>query len=111
VPLLRKSDIVLYAALVGSAVGETVDSLGSRAMVNKRLQSPDGEEWSAMNAVTYDDVHIHFSCEEWALLKPSQKILYKDVMLETYSNLTALGYKWEDRDIKEHCQRFRRNGR
>ena len=43
------------------------------------------------NAVTYDDVNIHFSCEEWALLQPSQKILYKDVMLETYSNLTALG--------------------
>ena len=41
--------------------------------------------------MTYDDVHVNFTGEEWALLDPSQKSLYKDVMLETYRNLTAIG--------------------
>ena len=41
--------------------------------------------------MTYDDVHVDFTWEEWTLLDPSQKNLYKDVMLETYRNLTAIG--------------------
>ncbi|XP_041533608.1 zinc finger protein 695-like [Microtus oregoni] len=43
------------------------------------------------NTINYDDVHIDFTQDEWALLNPSQKSLYKDVMLETYRNLTAIG--------------------
>nr|XP_042122866.1 zinc finger protein 431-like isoform X3 [Peromyscus maniculatus bairdii] len=66
---------------------------------------------SAMDAVTYEDVHVNFTHEEWALLDPSQKSLYKDVMMETYWNLTCVGYKWEDHNIEEHCQCCRRNGR
>nr|XP_048308922.1 zinc finger protein 431-like isoform X1 [Myodes glareolus] len=64
-----------------------------------------------MNAVTYDDVHVDFTWEEWTLLDPSQKSLYKDVMLETYRNLTAIGYSWEDHNIEEHCQSSRRHAR
>ncbi|XP_052602956.1 zinc finger protein 431-like isoform X5 [Peromyscus californicus insignis] len=64
-----------------------------------------------MDAVTYEDVHVNFTHEEWALLDPSQKRLYKDVMQETYWNLTIIGYKWEDTNIKEHGQSSRRHGR
>ena len=41
--------------------------------------------------MTYDDVHVNFTSEEWNLLDPSQKNLYKDVMLETYWNLNVIG--------------------
>ncbi|KAM7316118.1 hypothetical protein ACRRTK_024798 [Alexandromys fortis] len=64
-----------------------------------------------LKAVTYDDVHINFTKEEWDLLNPSQKNLYKDVMLETYRNLTTIGYTWEDLNTEEHCQCSRRHAR
>ncbi|ERE68854.1 zinc finger protein, partial [Cricetulus griseus] len=64
---------------------------------------------SRQNAVIYDDVHINFTQEEWALLNSSQKSLYKDVMLDTYRNLTAIGYSCEDHNIEEHCQSSRRH--
>nr|XP_048286133.1 zinc finger protein 431-like isoform X3 [Myodes glareolus] len=79
-------------------------------MVNYERLSSNKEVWHAMNTVTYDDVLVNFTQEEWALLDPSQKNLYEDVMLETFKNLTTLGYNWEDYDIEEHSQSSRRHG-
>ncbi|XP_076778295.1 zinc finger protein 431-like [Arvicanthis niloticus] len=78
----------------------------------RRWAAPDwGDDQSFQDAVTYDDVHVNFTAEEWNLLDPSQKNLYKDVMLETYRNLTAIGYSWEDRHIEEQFQSSRRHER
>ncbi|XP_031222148.1 zinc finger protein 431-like [Mastomys coucha] len=64
-----------------------------------------------MDAVSYDDVHVNFTAKEWNLLDHSQKSLYKNVMLETYWNLTVIGYSWEDHHIEEHCQSSRKHER
>uniref|UniRef100_UPI00402BF3EC zinc finger protein 120-like isoform X5 n=1 Tax=Arvicanthis niloticus TaxID=61156 RepID=UPI00402BF3EC len=65
----------------------------------------------AQEAVTYDDVHVNFTVEEWNLLDPSQKNLYKDVMLETYWNLTAIGYNLEIHHTEEQHQTSRSHER
>ncbi|XP_059108247.1 zinc finger protein 431-like [Peromyscus eremicus] len=70
-----------------------------------------GLECISLKAVTYDDLHVDFTWEEWTLVNPSQKNLYKDVMLETYRNITTIGYSWEDHNNEEHCQSSRRHER
>ncbi|XP_051846120.1 zinc finger protein 69-like isoform X4 [Antechinus flavipes] len=55
-----------------------------------RDMAPGSRSPSSQELVTIKDIMVDFTEEEWGLLDPSQKALYREVMLESVQNLLSL---------------------
>ncbi|XP_074164077.1 zinc finger protein 713-like isoform X2 [Sminthopsis crassicaudata] len=57
-----------------------------------RDMAPGSQSPSSQELVTFKDMLVDFTEEEWEILDPSQKELYMEVMLESVQNLLSLSW-------------------
>ncbi|XP_021114340.1 zinc finger protein 878-like [Heterocephalus glaber] len=73
------------------------------------MQWPVIRDSPSQESVTLEDVAVNFTQEDWALLKPSQKNLYRAVMQETFWNLASVGQKWQYQTIEDVYKNLNRS--
>ncbi|XP_069353501.1 zinc finger protein 10 isoform X3 [Eulemur rufifrons] len=77
-----------YSPVTQEGTIESKDSMEAKSLTT----------WS-QTLVTFEDVLVGFTREEWKLLDTAQQIMYKDVTLENYKNLLSLGPQLPKPDV------------
>ncbi|XP_074164154.1 zinc finger protein 846-like isoform X4 [Sminthopsis crassicaudata] len=68
--------------------------------------APGSRSPSCQEVVTFRDIIVDFTEEEWGLLDSSQKELYKEVTLESVQNLLFLVDSEASRELPWNLQRY-----
>ncbi|KAM6469648.1 zinc finger protein 202-like [Liasis olivaceus] len=78
--------------------GKTGTKLSALSGGAARVAEPPAQE----GLVSFEEVAVYFSEEQWSQLDPHQKALHWEVMLENYRNVASLGgHHYENKDPSE----------
>ncbi|XP_042327572.1 zinc finger protein 135-like [Sceloporus undulatus] len=66
---------------------------------NQAVDLAEGFQLGTEPPVPFEDISMNFSDEEWATLSEEQRMLYQDVMLENFQNVSTLGFPQEKHEL------------